>query len=352
MIIRTIASLCLSVLIAMACGKKDDKQQPVNPPPVDPPVADTLTGLVIATNNSTKSIEVYDAGVKDWNKPEAKKWSWKPATASGFSAAESNAFDGGSDIRLRQVKAWHDSTFVALTDTKMAAIITWPDAVRRWSQPIDGNLHAAEILPNGNVALAASDGNWVRVYASSQGHNNNYFVQYDLNASHAALWDPTYNLLWVTGQHPVTGAHILTALEIGGTAAAPTLTEVTAYRSVLPTAWGHDVAPYFGDVNRLWVSTNGGVYVYNKTTKSFVVAPGGSNRTFVKAVGNIGSAGGLLVQTRADANKSPTPAVSCGLNGWATSTVDVFTPSGTVFTTRVAPGACFYKARIINTQYQ
>lgn len=348
---RLITWLCLPLLIILACGKKSSGGSTGNPPPVDPPVADTLKGLIIATNNSTKSIEVYDAGITDWSKPAAKTWTWKPATANGFSAAESKAFAGGSDIRLRQVKAWHDSTFVALTDTKMAAIITWPGAVRKWSQPIDGNLHAAEILPNGNVALAASDGNWVRVYASSQGADNAHFVQYDLNASHAALWDPTYNLLWVIGQHPVTGEHILTALEIGGTAADPTLTEVTAYRSILPTAWGHDVAPYFGDVNRLWVSTNGGAYVYNKTTKSFVVAPGGSNRSFVKALGNVG-AGGLLVQTRADANKSPTPAVSCGLNGWATSTIDVYAPSGSLYTTRVAPGACFYKARPINVQYQ
>lgn len=349
--IRIIAWLCLWALLA--CGKKNGGDTPTDPPPVDTTgtKTDTLTGLIVATNNSTKSIEVYDAGVKDWSKPEALKYTWRPAVASGFSTTESNGFGGGSDIRLRRVNAWSDSTFMALTDTRMAAVISWPGAVRRWSLTIDGNLHAAEILPNGNVALAASDGNWIRVYSASQGPNNANFVQYDLNAAHAALWDPTYNLLWVTGQDPVTAAHILTALEISGTAAAPALKEVTAYRSVLPSAWGHDVAPYYGDVNRLWISTNGGVYVYNKTSKTFVVAPGGSNRTFVKAVGNTG-ANGLLVQTRADANKSPTPAVSCGLNGWATSTVDVYTPSGSLYTTRVAAGACFYKARVLIAQYQ
>lgn len=349
--IRIMIWLYLPVMMAIACGKKGGQEPPPNPPPVNPPGTDTLTGMILATNNSTKSMELYDAGVTDWNNAAAKKWSWKPSTANGFSTAESNAFAGGSDLRLRQVKAWGDSIFMALTDTKMAAIITWPGAVRRWSRPIDGNLHAAEILPNGNVALAASDGNWIRVYSSSQGPDNASFVQYDLNAAHAALWDPAYNLLWVTGQHPVTLSHILTALEISGTAAAPVLTEVTAYRSVLPSTWGHDVAPYYGDKDRLWVSTNGGVYVYNKKNKSFVIAPGGANRTFVKAAGNI-SAGGLLIQTRADANKSPTPAVSCGLNGWATSTVDFFAPSGSLYTTRVAPGACFYKARVTNAQYQ
>jgi len=347
---KQITWLCL-LIIAIACGKKGGAGSPVDPPPVDPGTGpDTLKGMIVATNNSTKSIEVYDAAVTDWNKPEARKWNWKPAVSNGFNATESNGFGGGSDARLRQVKAWGDSTFMAVTDTKLAAIITWPGAVKKWSLTIEGNLHAAEILPNGNLALAASDGNWVRVYSTSQGPANTNFVQYDLNAAHAVLWDPTYNLLWVTGQDPVTAAHILTALEIGGTAAAPELKEVTAYRSILPTAWGHDVAPYYGDVNRLWVSTNGGVYVYNKTSKTFVVAPGGSNRTFVKSVGNI--VGGPLVQTRADANKSPTPAVSCSLNGWATSTVDFYSPSGSLYTTRVAAGACFYKARVLNSQYQ
>jgi hypothetical protein len=347
--IRIIAWLCL--LVFTACGKKSSQGTPVDPPPVDQPGSDTLTGMIVATNNSTKSIELYDAGVTDWSKAEARKWNWKPAVAGGFSTAESNGFGGGSDVRLRQVKAWGDKTFLSLTDTRMAAIISWPGAERKWSLPIEGNLHAAEILPNGNIALAASDGNWIRVYCSSLGPDNSSFVQYNLNAAHAVLWDPTYNLLWVTGQDPVTGSHILTALEINGTAAAPELKEATAYRGVLPTAWGHDVAPYYGDVNRLWVSTNGGVYVYNKTTKTFVVAPGGANRSFVKAAGNI-SATGLLVQTRADANKSPTPAISCGLNGWATSTVDFYTPAGSLYTTRVAPGACFYRARVFNSQYQ
>lgn len=346
---RIIALISISVLIVIACGKSGNS---VTPPQVEPPgpTEDTLKGMILVTNNSTKSLEMYDAGTKDWSKPEAKKWTWRPSVSSGFSTAESNSFGGGSEVRVRQVKAWNNEVFMSLTDTKMAAILSWPGAVRKWSLPIDGNLHAAEILPNGNVALAASDGNWVRVYCSSQGPDNANFVQYDLNASHAALWDPTYNLLWVTGQDPRTGAHILTALEISGPAAAPELKEAIAYRAVLPTAWGHDVAPYYGDVNRLWVSTNGGVYVFNKTAKTFVVAPGGSNRTFVKAVGNI--AGGLLVQTRADASKSPTPAQHCGLNGWATSTVDFYTPSGSLYATRVAPGACFYKARIENAQYQ
>ena len=339
------------IVLSATCGKKNNSTQTPDPPPNDKPGNDTISGWVIATNGASKKIEVYDGTVIDWNRAEAKKWSWSPTTATGFSTAEVNGFGGGADARLRKVKAWSDSAFIAVADAKMAAVVSYPGAVRKWSQPLTGNVHSTEILPNGNVAIAASDGNWVRVYCSSQGADNTSFVQYTLNAAHAVLWDSTYNLLWVTGQEPTSQAHILTALEIGGTAAAPTLTEVTAWRSTLPSAWGHDVAPYYGDAARLWVSTNGGVYVYNKTTKSFVAAPGGSNRTFVKAVTNF-SAAGAIVQTQPDANKSPLPAVNCNLNGWSTSTVEFFSSSGSLQTTRVVNGACFYKARVFSPSYQ
>jgi hypothetical protein len=93
------------------------------------------------------------------------------------------------------------------------------------------------------------------------------------------------------------------------------------------------------------------VYVYNKSTKSFVAAPGGSNRSFVKAVTNF-SASGAIVQTVPDANKSPLPTVNCTLNGWSTSTVEFFTSSGSLQTSRAVMGACFYKARVFSTPYQ
>lgn len=341
------------VLIALSatCGKKSNSTQTPDPPPNVTPGNDTIPGWVIATNGASKRIEVYDGTVIDWNRAEAKKWSWSPTTAAGFPLTEVNDFGGGADAKLRIMKAWGDSTFLAVADQKMAAIVSYPGAVRKWSQALPGNVHSAEILPNGNIAIAASDGNWVRVYCSSQGINNATFVQYNLNQAHAVLWDSANNLLWVTGQEPASLAHILTALQVGGTAAAPTLTEVTAWRSTLPSAWGHDIAPYYGDMTRLWVSTNGGVYMYSKTTKSFVAAPGGSNRSFVKAVTNF-SASGAIVQTQPDANKSPLPTVNCTLNGWSTSTVEFFTSSGSLQTSRAVIGACFYKARVFNTPYQ
>lgn len=324
------------------CGKKDTSTKP--PGPVDEKVP--LNGLIVATNDASKRLEVYEAGIANWNSDSAMKWSWRPLVSLGFTTAEVNAFGGGTDVKLRVAG---NETFLAITDNSMAIIISYPDGNKKWAQIMNGNLHAAELLPNGNLAVAASDGNWIRVYATSQGPAATKFATFPLLAAHAVLWDPGFNLLWVTGQIP-GGPHVLTALVISGSAADPVITEDPSRRSELPSPWGHDVSPYYGDTTRLWVSTNGGAYVYDKLSKRFSGAPGGSNKIFVKAVSNMPS--GLIIETQPDANKTPRPAVSCSLNDWSTSTVDVYSKRGSLQETRITTGACFYRARVFSNKYQ
>lgn len=334
--------LMLLLLVVFAyCGKKDT---PSSPAPVEEKIKPE--GMIIATNGASKRLEIFDAALTDWNSSGAMTWSWRPLVSLGFTTAEVNTFGGGTDAKLRNIG---NDAFLAITDNRMAIIIAYPAGEKKWSQIIDGNLHAAELLPNGNLAVAASDANWIRVYATSQGPAATKFASFPLIAAHAVLWDPALNLLWVTGQIP-GGPHVLTALTVSGTAAEPVIAEDLSRRSELPSLWGHDVSPYYGDANKLWVSTNGGTYVYDKPSKRFSGAPGGSNRTFVKAVSNLPS--GLIIQTQPDANKTPGPAVSCSLNDWSTSTVDIYSPKGSFQENRIATSACFYKAKVLSNKYQ
>jgi hypothetical protein len=172
------------------------------------------------------------------------------------------------------------------------------------------------------------------------------------------LWDPTYNVLWVTGWKNIVSNssadlanHILTALTVTGTAADPHLQEVTDHRSTLPSFYGHDIQPYTGDVNKLWVSTNGGVYVYDKTTKLFTPAPANiGNRTFVKGISNQPS--GIVVLTRPDSIKSPVPGEPSTLNSWTTSYVDFYSAAGSFQSSGHRNGAAWYKGRIWTPDYQ
>ncbi|MFX1706677.1 DUF6528 family protein [Chitinophaga sp. CC14] len=342
------AAIALAIF-QMACSKKSGTN--TDPGPTNnPPVVQSYPGLQLAlTNDASKQIEIYDPMITDWNSADAKKWRWSPTTALGFSTNEIKSFGGGTDFKVRKMKIWQDASYAVISDNGMAALIAYPSGQRVWSKVIGGNLHSAELLPNGNIALAASDGNWVRVYASSQGADNNTYAEFTLGAAHAVLWDPLINGLWVTGQDLSGNTHILTALAVGGTAANPELTELKQYRVTLPSAWGHEVSAYYGNTNLLWVTTNGGEYVFNKTTKTFSMSPT-NNLTFVKGMGNQPS--GQIVLVRPDANKNPRPAISCPLNNWSSSTVDFYTSGGDWQGSRIVNGACFYKIKIVYDNYQ
>jgi hypothetical protein len=295
---------------------------------------------VVAGDQASNQLIAFDPAVADWNSSSAVKWSWKPTSTRGFSSAEISGMGNVSDFKLRDTDA--GQRFVVAASAGLVAIADYPSGNRIWGKVLSGNLHSAELLPDGNIAVAASTGGWVRVYNSSQGSSASGYAQYNLTAAHATLWDPSIMRLWVIGQDPATAQNILTALRVGGTAASPTLVEDTSRRAFLPSSGGHDVSPYNHDPGKLWVSTAGGVYLYDKTTKTFTV-PASGNRTSVKSIGNQPS--GQLVETKPDTTKSP--AGACSVDTWCTDTVDFYSPD----MTRRRIGAQFYKARVWSPYY-
>lgn len=315
---------------------------------------------IVTTNQASKKIEIYDPAVTDWNSASALKHSWYPNASNGFTNP-TVGWGLPSEARLRNSSFFAGQQLLVSDSYGFCAIIPYPSLTgKKWAINLGSgvNPHAIELLPNGNVAIAASDANWVRVYTSSQGIYSTGYKSFELKSAHAALWDPTYNVLWVTGwknivstSHSDLENHILTALSITGTADNPILTEVGNHRSTLPSFWGHDVQPFTGDVNKLWVSTNAGVYIYDKINKTFTDAPANiGTRTFVKGISNQPS--GTVVLTRPDSKKTPTPAEPCTLNGWCTSYVDFYSPAGSFQSYGHKTGAAFYKGRIWTPDYQ
>ncbi|WJH36002.1 DUF6528 family protein [Paenibacillus sp. CC-CFT747] len=321
--VRLIACAFLMMAGTLAGFQTDQKAEAAVPACCD----------IATTNQANNTIDLYDPAVDDWNSPDALKWSWKPSTALGYSSAEVRLWGGPSEAKRK------GSVLVA-TAGQLATIAAYPSGTRIWAADvgIGSNPHSAELLPNGNLAVAASDGKWIRVYTSSQGPSSVSYAQFNLDFAHAAHWDVENELLWVIGYDNVAKQHIMTGLRVGGTDAKPTLTEDTSRRSLLPSPWGHDITPHAGDSNKLWVSTNAAVYVYDIPAKSFTPAPEAANRSFVKSVGSLPS--GQIVEARPDNVK--TPPGGCTANGWCTDTVDFYAPD----MTRTVSGAAFYKARI------
>ncbi|GIF08399.1 DUF6528 family protein [Actinoplanes siamensis] len=318
-----------AALAALLCG--------LSPAVVAPTAASAATAdfPILAGDQNTNKIYRLNPSTWTWD-----SWTWAPTAGRGYSDAEIAGFNGGNDFRVRNTPA--GQRLVVVDGQGLATVATYPDGDRVWANKAPGadNRHSVELLPDGNVAVAASTGGYVRVYSTSSGAT----ASYALEQAHAALWDPQIQRLWVAGSpgYGTTGEYqLLTALEVTGPASAPGLREDTSRALKIPGNDAlHDVSADITDPGRLWITTNQRVFTYDKATRQLTTI----NRGAVKSVGVQPS--GQTVETRADRYKTP-PGGCTTVNNWCTDTLDFYTPSRTV----TRSGAQFYKARVASPHY-
>lgn len=291
---------------------------------------------VCAGNQASGAYEVYDPTVTDWNSAAALKWSFAPSTSAGWTAAQVAAYSNPSDMKLRWWGANGGQAVVTCASGGLATVATYPGGTMLWANDVGGsyNCHSVELLPDGNVVVAAADGNFVSIYTALGGSGNNS-DSITLTGAHAVLWDPANNVIWALGTDD------LLELSVGGSANSPTLSIVATI--ALPATGGHDLSPNYGDANSLWVTTSLNVYLFVKSTQNFYAAPGSVDRTAVKGCGNQPS--GEIAQCQIDTSV-------CTLNTWCTPNVNFFTAAGAADYTRTKTGAAFYKCRIFTPDYQ
>ncbi|TDD62384.1 hypothetical protein E1263_04305 [Kribbella antibiotica] len=286
--------------------------------------------LVAVTDQSYDSpsaarIRLLDPAVANWGTAAALKWTWSPTSANGFSGL-TGAWGLPSDVKLRMKG---DAYVAVVTDSRgLAALIGYPSGQRLWAVNVGSanNPHSAELLPDGNVAVAASNGGFIRVYTASQGSSSGNYASYALPDAHGVQWDPVRQVLWVLGGSK------LAALKITGTAAAPKLEEVSTVPGL--TGGGHDLTPVLEDHDRLWVSTGSKVYQVSKSAAAIVAT---FDQDAIKSVSSMPNA--QQVRT--------TPKSGCR-TGWCTDTVNFAVPAAS----RTIPGAEIYKARVWSSRYE
>lgn len=303
-------------------------------------------GWVVLGDGKARQVMVLDSRNASWNlakDPGALKWKWKPSAKNGFPEAELDdctACSGAiADARLRYggPRQTGGKSVLAVNDGGFIGVASYPSGKRLWAVDTGGDgilPHAVELLPDGNVAAAATKGSWVRVYTASQSSTSKKYAEFKLPGGHGVLWDPANELLWALGDKD------LVALKVSGTPAQPVLTETQ--RVPLPgKKGGHDMAPVFGDKGRLWVTTNDAVYQYVKSTGTFTTEYANAAKVNVRLVKSVGDQQGTgqVLRTR--------PKSGCGAS-WCTDTVEFF--GGTA--SRTLPGTKIYKARWFRPDYQ
>ncbi|MBP5269475.1 MAG: hypothetical protein ILO42_00795 [Clostridia bacterium] len=202
------------------------------------------------------------------------------------------------------------------------------------------NPHACEYIRVGDVdviAVAATAGNEVRFYDMND--LSKQYVSLEFEDSHGALWDPELELLWIQGRKTLAGYR----LSVDGGKISVEPAEGRTY--TIPTDWAHDLQPYYGDTDKLWITTGQAVYLFSKSNGEFSTSFTGSNyisKQNVKGIGNFADGSAIFLIPDGDFKE------------WTGATVDsVMMRGNKVFHFRTAvKGAGFYKVRPFSTDYQ
>ncbi|MFF9625083.1 DUF6528 family protein [Streptomyces griseosporeus] len=309
---------------------------------------------------------------------------------SGTSTVPGGTFGGGTEFKLRPLGAYSSSgalssrlMVVGDGNSGFVGVIPFPAlSGYRWAINVGHsvNMHGVELLPNGSVAVAEVGTASVRLYTAAQGAPGNspsaWQTPYDtepLAGAHQVLWDDTMNSLWAIGDTELV-RYTLTAdgkLQKSDTYALP--------KNGTSPAYGHDIAPVYGDPDRLWVSANAGAVQFSKSGQSACytssrwpttaeLGPDAShwctdypnesevNRySMVKSVGNDPATGRVVtICIQRDPNKLDNCHAKVGTEdwrGWTTPVIDFVDANGRRSYAWNDGSAAYYRARWLVPSY-
>lgn len=297
------------------------------------------TPPVLLTEQATQQILVLDPRRRVWDpehEPSVVRWAFSPTRYEGYEDLRPEySWVYPSESKVRRHKG---RTYVLTTASfGFVAVVDYPSGRRYWGTAIGAgddlfNPHSAEILPDGNVAVACSTGALVRLYAASQGPDASRCAEAELKGAHGLHWDGAREVLWAIGDDE------LVTYKVGGTRARPTLRRRSSVG--LPvgtpgkTPGGHDLFPVAGRRGRLWVTTNASVFQYDIAGRAFVQDFAGADEISRKSVKGVGDdpRTGQVVSTVPEGGLEET---------WWTTRVSVHRPRGEY----ELVGGGIYKAR-------
>lgn len=206
--------------------------------------------LLLLTNQGESTIDVHDIG-KGTLDESSKIWSH---------TYEHNCSAG---VKLRNYKGRR--VVLASYGHSNANMVDFETNEVIWQTEFTGmNPHSVELIPfDGGrylVAVAASVGFDVKFFDPERNGDYSVGCVYDPDG-HGVLYDPEGKCLWILGEN------ILSKNEVKWENGEVTVNRIAKY--VAPFKGGHDMAPVYGDKNRLWVTFHRTVYQFDKTMGEF-----------------------------------------------------------------------------------
>lgn len=216
--------------------------------------------LLLATEQAGQRLVLIDPAralqAADQIDPVSKAivWEWSGMTDSSIPAPQRKWFALPSEIKTSADKK---TIYFTCSGGAIGAVDVKSRRLR-WYTFSGSNPHSIEPLPDGNVATASSNGNFVKIYFTKgrKGYvDSAAFSKVTLTTAHNIIWDAHVSLLWSAGLTEIAGWEYVD----GG------LREVC--RLALPGRDGHDLVRY--DDSTLLLSTGDGLWLFHTQTRAF-----------------------------------------------------------------------------------
>ena len=217
---------------------------------------------VILTDIGNGRIVVADLDKKD---PLADLlWEWTPDPKQGWEITTQQFLkEALSDVHFRWSE-YHKTHVVLFTGSRgCVGTIRYPDGKCLWESMVGVSPHAIELLPNGDIVIAASGG--------GQGEKGKvHYLQLQKDGSyvaHGIVWDPQLQILWASGTDDV----IALKLQADGT-----MSLIEGKGTKIPCSYGHDLMQDLSNPDILWVSPSPVVYQFSKSKNELMTQFPGS----------------------------------------------------------------------------
>lgn len=280
--------------------------------------------LIALTNQGDSQLEVYDISDSTLDK-SALVWAYKLP------------YENIAGAKLRYSKTYGDVA-LAVCGSSYGCMVSYPEGKLLWStNSAAKNPHSIELMPNGVIAIASSDGDEVRFFTPS---GEEPVAAKSLEDAHGVLWDEKNQVLWAVG------GNVLTAYNVVLNADGSVSVTEDANRSItIPAHSAHDLAPVYGNTDELWITCGSNVFRFNKTSRKFYTNYVGNrtiNVTSVKGIGNFDDGSVVFIYPDGE------------YRNWTSSSIVFSKYSDGVMLSEVLKSLTghFYKVRVWDSRYQ
>lgn len=231
----------------------------------EPPEA--VPHLLLTHDQLTDTTVVLDLDAcGDWSDPAVPEtvWSFRPTSPTPFGDYTRRVCS--TDAKFRHSPVYDRDVIVGVSSAGWAGIIDYATKDILWEVRLAGvGPHSIEMLPNGDVVVAGSNGDGCVKYFPVSCNMKRESDSVALKSAHGVCWDPDLEALIVVYY---SGVAVYT-VDGYGTNEAKLVRDETRGAEFFDDKSGHDLSPVYGEPMLYWVTGSKNVWQYDAAENRF-----------------------------------------------------------------------------------